>query len=273
LLTIFSIPKSFDGDAGPIQWNAIRSWAAIPGARVVLLGDEAGVAEAAAALAAAHVGGIATNEHGTPRLDDAFARLEETADESVRCFVNADIILYEDMVPAVGAVRAWREQFLVVGRTTDLEVGEDVRDPADRARLRDRARVEGRSRGATAIDYFVFTPGLFGEIPPFVVGRARFDNWLVWRARARGVVVDASDAISAIHQHHDYGHIEGGQEAAHFGVEADRNLQLAGGKSRLFTIHDASHVLGPDLRVRRNVGGMLRIRENVRKAAWKLSRR
>ena len=139
--------------------------------------------------------------------------------------------------------------------------------------MRGRALAEGASRGATAIDYFVFTAGLFDPVPPFVVGRARFDNWLVWRARERGIVVDASRAVVAVHQRHDYGHVRGGLDEAHFGVEAERNLELAGGKRHLYTIHDASHRLTADRQLRRNLGATGRMRENLRKIAWKLSRR
>jgi hypothetical protein len=141
-----------------------------------------------------------------------------------------------------------------------------------RSALRERALATGTSRGATAIDYFVFTAGLFDPMPPFVVGRARFDNWLVWRARQRGMVVDASAAVVAVHQSHDYGHVPGGQDEAHFGEEAEANFALTGGSRTIFTIHDASHRLTANGSVRRNLGAVFRARETARKAAWKLRR-
>ena len=87
------------------------------------------------------------------------------------------------------------------------------------------------------------------------------------------MVLDATQAILAVHQRHDYGHVPGGFEEAHFGVEADRNLELAGGKRRLYTIHDASHRLTADGRIRRHLGSTGRLRENARKLVWKLGRR
>lgn len=275
MLTIFSIPKAFDGHIGTIQRNALRSWCALPGVEVVLVGDENGVREEAADVGALHVDRVAVNESGTPRLDDAFARVEGIARRPLRCFVNADIVLLDDFLPAVRAAHAVGAPFLVVGATTDVAVTErlDLAATKVRAALAARAREEGRSRGATAIDYFVFTPRLFDPIPPFVVGRARFDNWLVWRARSRGIVIDASDAVTAVHQRHDYSHLAGGHDEAHLGGEAARNQELAGGKSRIFTIHDASHRLTPQLQMRRNLGSLLRVRENARKVAWKLRHR
>ncbi len=249
-----------------IQWNALRSWCALPDVQVVLVGDEAGVAAAAHEIGVEHVGGIAVSGSGTPLLDDAFARVESIARKPLRCFVNADIIFGEDLPAATRRVANAASAFLLVGETIDVAAPE----PTDPETLVRRARAEGRSRGATAIDYFVFTPGLFDPIPPFAIGRARFDNWLVWRARQRAKVVDATSAVLAVHQRHDYAHIAGGQDEAHFGVEAARNLALAGGKRRLYTIHDASHRLDASLRLRRNLGAAFRLRENARKAAWKL---
>jgi hypothetical protein len=50
MISIFSAPKPFiEPHIAVIQRNAIRSWKAI-GAEVILVGDDAGVAEAAADL-------------------------------------------------------------------------------------------------------------------------------------------------------------------------------------------------------------------------------
>ena len=275
MLTVFSIPKAFDGHLGTIQCNAVRSWASLGDeVQVVLVGDEAGVAAAARELGVEHVPDVALSEQGTPRIDDAFARVDAVAEHPLRCFVNADVILLDDVLPAVTSVRAAFDRFLIVGETRDLEIRERLAlNGAGGAELRRRALDEGRSRGPTAIDYFVFTAGLFDPVPPFVVGRARFDNWLVWRARERGPVVDATRAVVAVHQRHDYAHVAGGFDEAHFGGEARRNEELAGGSGRIYTIFDASHRLRPDGAVRRHAGAAFRIRERARKAAWKLSQR
>ena len=169
------------------------------------------------------------------------------------------MILFHDLLAAAGDVAAAARRFLIVGQTLDVEA------PADR----EDALRRGAPRGAAALDWFVFPPGLYGEVPPFAVGRACFDNWLVWKGRREGIVVDATSEVAAAHQPHAYEHLEGGKDEAYYGVEAARNLELAGGKSRLYTIHDASHVLR-DGRLHRNLGAPLRWRENIRKAAWKL---
>jgi hypothetical protein len=259
MLTIASVPKPFLGAIGEIQRRAVASWTALDGVQVVLLGDEEGVAEAARDAGAVHVPDLARTDHGTPRLDSAFAAADRVARHPLRCFVNADVILFDDLPAAARAVSTSAERFLIVGQTLDLHEPRDREDALDR----------GRRRGAAALDWFVFPAGLYADVPPFAIGRACFDNWLVWRARQDAIVVDATADVVAVHQHHDYAHVAGGKAGAYYGEEAARNLELAGGKSRLYTLHDASHVLrGGELH--RNLGAPLRWRENVRKAAWKL---
>jgi hypothetical protein len=276
VLTLFSIPKPFEDLVDTIQRNALRSWCALDGVEVLVLGDEPGTADTAAEFGVQHLGGLVTNERGTPRLDDAFARVEATARYPLRCFVNADIVFLDDFRPALQSVQASLSDFLAVGETREVAVIEalPLDEPEGRVDLRRRALAEGRSRGATAIDYFVYSEGLFGSLPPFVVGRAGFDNWLVWSARAGGAaVVDMTRAVLAVHQSHDYSHVPGGQNEAHFGVEAARNLSLAGGKRQLYTIYDASYRLAGDGRMRRNLAATFRLRENARKASWKVRHR
>jgi hypothetical protein len=275
MLTVFAIPKAWNGRVATIQRNAVRSWRALrDDVQVVLLGDEPGTAAAAAELGALQIPGLARNELGTPRIDDAFARVDQFAAHPLRLFVNADIVLLDDFVPAVERVARSFERFLIVGETRDLEVDEELEleDASARAELRERALNEGQGRGATAVDYFAFSAGLFDPVPAFVVGRARFDNWLVWRARQRGVVVDATKAVVGVHQRHDYAHVPGGFTEAHFGPEAAANAELAGGGSRAYTIYDASHRLRGDGSLARYPGSVLRVRERARKAAWKIGR-
>jgi hypothetical protein len=260
VLTVFSVPKPFGGRIGEIQRRAVESWLSIgPDVQVLLLGDERGTAEAAREAGAEHIPELTRTAHGTPRLDSAFAAADAAARHRLRCFVNADVVLFDDLPAAEAHVSRGHDRFLIVGQT--LDVGE--------AGTREDALAHGRRRGAAALDYFLFPAGLYADVPPFAIGRACFDNWLVWRARQDAVVVDATADVVAVHQRHDYAHVDGGQAQVYYGEEAARNLELAGGKSRLYTLHDASHVLRGG-RLRRNPGAPLRWRENVRKAGWKL---
>ena len=249
MLTLFSVPKPFRGDIDAIQRRAVESWCTL-GVQVVLLGNEEGVAEAARELGAQHVAGLERTPRGTPRLDSAFALVDGVARFPLRSFVNADVILGKDLLAATRVVADAASHFLVVGQSFE----------------------DGMPRGAAALDWFVFPAGNFGEIPPFAIGRACFDNWLIWRGRQVGIVVDATRDVRAVHQAHGYDHVVGGMDEVYYGEEAARNLDLAGGKRRLYTLHYASHVLASG-ELRRNYGAPLRWRENVRKLAWKVDRR
>src|SRR5258708_5802556 len=115
-LTVFSIPKPFvEGHVSLIQRNALDSWRQLgPDVEVLLMGDDDGVAEAAAEYGVKHVGAAATNEYGTPLLDWAFRSAAEHASGEVVCYVNADIVLLDDFLAAVR--RLPRSAYLAVGR-------------------------------------------------------------------------------------------------------------------------------------------------------------
>jgi len=269
VLTLFTVPKPFRGHIGDIQLNALESWRALdPAAQVVLVGDEDGVEDAARETGVDHVGGLARNERGTPRLDSAFELVEDVARHSLWCFVNADIVLLDDFLPTVARVAVRFRSFLLVGESRDLSVaaGALLGDPAVRRSLRQRALADGRRRGYAALDYFVFPRGHFGDLPPFLIGRACFDNWLVWRARQRGPVVDATRKIVTVHQSHDYAHVAGGLEEAYYGEEAQYNERLAGGRAYIYSLHDATHRLGRNGLLYRYLGSTFRAREGVRAA-------
>lgn len=112
---------------------------------------------------------------------------------------------------------------------------------------------EGKNRGPWGIDYFIFPREFFNNLPPFALGRAYYDNWLIWKAlNLKGSVVDATDRITAIHQNHDYSHVSGGWHEAYRGKEVIENVRIGGGLSRRYCIYDATHFLTP-LGLKRNL--------------------
>lgn len=247
MLTLFAIPKPFRGHVGVIQRNAIGSWARLGrGARVVLFGDEEGTAEVARELRLDHVPDVARNEFGTPLVSALFHAAREISAHDALCYVNSDIVLLSDFLPAVERVRARARRFLMVGECWNLDLPAPLPfdDPSWPAQILRRVSQSAVRRGTSYIDYFVFSRHLYAEIPPFAVGRAGFDNWLVWKARALGAtVVNATPVVTAVHQQHDYAHVRGGRAWSYRGPEAVRNVELAGGPRHLYGIDDASRVL------------------------------
>lgn len=248
MLTIFSIPKPFRGHSDLIQRNAITSWTRLsPRPEIILLGNEDGTAETARRLALLHVPDVRCNGYGTPLLNDVFEKAQGLVTRGALCYVNADILLLSDFAKAVEQVASWRDRFLMVGRRTNLDVNrlQDFDSPECEAQLRRLASEKGKDGGEWAIDYFVFTPGLYPSIPPFAVGRPAFDNWLIWMARSsKAPVVDASAVVLAIHQNHDYSHHPQGEAGAKAGEEALGNRKLAG-EGHTYTLDYTSHKLTP----------------------------
>ena len=245
-VTLFTAPKPCRGEFARIQRNALRSWAELgPTCSVIVLGDEEGLGELAAEVGATHVAGVACTEQGTPLVSELFARAEELSDSQTLCYINADIVLLDDFLPTLERCFDLRPRAMVVGQRHDLDLDGDLAiAPGWQQRLRARASRKGALRGADAIDYFAYPYGGLGPMPPFAIGRPKWDNWTLFRARRRGLaLIDATGAITAIHQNHDYSHHPSGREGARLGAEARRNLELSGGELHWFTLEDASHVV------------------------------
>ncbi len=209
LLTLFATPKRFDGHIATIQRNAIESWTRMrPRPEIILFGHERGTGEIAAEFGLRHVPEVKCNQWGTPLISDLFAQAESIGQGSVVCYVNSDIVLFDDFQQALARVAAWSDHFLMVGRRTDLDIKDLVGFQTDWAsEVRSRALREGQLQIARSIDYFAFSRGLYPSIPALAIGRFWWDNWLLWKARDLGAnVVDATRAVLVVHQNHDYSH-------------------------------------------------------------------
>jgi hypothetical protein len=137
----------------------------------------------------------------------------------------------DDFGEAIESVAGRFSQFLMVGRRWDIHIGEKIDFCAEdwRRRLTERVRREGTHHAPTGIDYFAFKKGLWPEIPPMALGRNVWDNWLAREPLLVGrPVIDASGAVTIVHQNHDFSHVAGGKNSASFRIEQQRNIELAG---------------------------------------------
>jgi hypothetical protein len=255
LLTLFAMPKPFDDHIGIIQRNAVTSWTRItPRPEVILFGDEEGTARIAQKLGVRHVPHVKRNDKGTPLLNDLFEQAQNLASNSSVAYVNADIILFDDFAEAAARVAAWRPSYLMAGRRWDIDITQPIdftnEEWADR--LRGEVADRSKRRSVSWIDYFVFARGMYRDMPPLLLGRVWWDNWLVWKARQLGVpVVDSSPRVLAIHQNHAYAH-PGGFYGIWHGEEGQWNERLVNGGENARTLRDANYKLGR-FGIRRNV--------------------
>jgi len=245
ILTIFTAPKPFlNPHVINIQRNAIRCWQMLPGVEVLVVGDEPGIASSAAELGARHLPGVVCNALGTPLISSIFNLAQQAASSPLLVYANADMLFTQDLLDAAQQLQAQARHFLMVGQRWDLDVPLPLEYSADwQDELRRIVHSQGHLHRTAGSDYFLFPRGLFTEIPGFAVGRAGWDNWMIYHARTQGwPVIDATSSILAIHQNHDYSHLPGGQP--HYNLpESNENTALAGGAVNLYTLLDTNRQL------------------------------
>jgi hypothetical protein len=243
MLTLFTTPKPFYGHIDVIQRNALKSWTLLgPDVEVIVFGDDQGAAEVCRQMGLRHEPHVERKENGTKGLRSIFGRAQEIARYERVCYCNCDVILTRDFRRALETAAAWRQKFLMIGRRWDVEVTEpiDFCDPEWPAALVERTQRDGFQRLYYNIDYFVFPRGLYRNIPELVIGRNWWDQWLVWQAGAAGAsVIDASDAVCAVHQNHDYSYHPQGLAGVWYDQATQENFRQAGGWGRLNTMEDA----------------------------------
>jgi len=250
LLTLFTAPKPFvDPHITVIQQNMLRNWLALGDqVEVVVIGDEPGIAENCQALGLLHQPGVHCNENGTPLISSIFALAREVNASPFLAYANADILFLPNLLKVLAAVAEEKERFLAVGQRWDV----DITQPFDFStgwdvRLREFALASGILHKQTGSDYFIFPRSCFREIPDFAVGRAGWDNWMIFKARwEHWPVIDFSPSVMVVHQNHDYRHLPGG--VRHYRLpETDKNVQIGGGRRTIFTLKDVTHIAEDDV--------------------------
>ncbi len=246
LLTLFSAPKPFiNPHIALIQRNAIGSWLSLGDAvEVYLVGDEPGIAEVASELGVRQLAPVARNPQGTPLVSSIFTLARQASASPLLAYVNADILLLPDFPVAAQNVSRQMERFLLIGQRWDLDVAEPLEFMSGwELRLLEQVRQRGRLHPPAGSDYFIFPRSLFTDMPDFAIGRAGWDNWMIYYARQHGwPVVDGTPSIRVVHQSHDYSHLPGNRP--HYDhPESQQNQALAGGAGNLFMVLDSDYQL------------------------------
>ena len=183
---IFTLPKPFTDDhIATIQFNAIKSWTlSNADSDIFLLGDEAGIKEVSDELRVQHLQHIAYNNHGTPLLNSAFQIAAQHTNARDMVYTNADMIYLQ----AFGNItnKLPLSSFLIIGRRTDLDISKRLKfSNGWQEELEDSISREGKLHATCGIDYFVFQKETWKDFPPFVVGRAGWDNGFIYLAKRK----------------------------------------------------------------------------------------
>jgi len=229
---------------------------------VLLIGEEQGLVEAAAEHHVPLLSDVERNDSGTPLVNSIFSLASHTSQSPFLVYVNADILLLPDIIDATQQVQInlktrqpkqletepaslySEKQFLMIGQRWDLEVSRPIDfSPGWDQRLREEVRTSARLHRPAGSDYFVYPRSAFTKMPEFAIGRAGWDNWMIFHARQQGwPVIDATQSVMIVHQNHDYSHLPGG--APHYDLdESQHNTKLAGGLAHMYMVLDANQQL------------------------------
>ena len=245
-ITLFSAPKPFtDPHIATIQHNAVRSWSLLPDVDVILLGEETGLAEAARELGVKHIPHVERNANGTPLISSMIELARENSSSDLLCIINADMILMPDFVEAARTLRLKRDPFVLLSQRWDLDVTQPIEFTQGwQNRLLSMVHRQGILHRPAGSDFFLFPRSCYTSIPDFTIGRAGWDNWMIYKARREGwPVIDCTPSVMIVHQNHDYSHLPGGRPHYEH-PDTNENIRLAGGQANIrYTILDATHQL------------------------------
>jgi hypothetical protein len=174
-----------------------------------------------------------------------FQLAHENSNSDLLCIINADMILMPDFVEAAKQVKKQKTNFVLLSQRWDLDVAQPLEFTEGwQNRLRSIVHGQGQLHRPAGSDFFLFPKSCYTDVPNFAIGRAGWDNWMIYKARKEGwPVIDCTPSVMIVHQNHDYSHLPGGQ-AHHTLPETNENIRLAGGEANIrYTILDSTHRL------------------------------
>ncbi|MEP6896528.1 MAG: hypothetical protein ABI986_13050 [Chloroflexota bacterium] len=255
-ITLFSAPKPFTNPhIAMIQRNAIQSWTLLPNVEIILLGEETGLAEAAKELGVKHLPNVARNESGTPLISSMFQLARENSNSDLLCIINADMILMPDFVEAALESHSLlskkrkqapsRQNFVLLSQRWDSDITQPIEFINGwQEKLRNTVYASGSLHRPAGSDFFLFPRSCYIDIPNFTIGRAGWDNWMIYKARKESwAVIDCTPSVMIVHQNHDYSHLPAGKPHYEH-PDTNENIRLAGGQANIrYTILDSTHQL------------------------------
>ena len=243
MLTLFTTCRPFDNqDFTCIQRNAMTSWSHLkPLPEVLVMGIECGVKEMCEELGYRHVPDIEYSDHGTPMLDSMMSKAEELASNPHLLLVSCDVVLFQDTMKALEALKEDISEFCACVRKkqqrtiTELDFSKDW-ESVVRRNLRWNLITSG--------DFYMYPKGYWDHIPEFIVGRTACDSWLFHEASRKESLVDLTQAVEIIDYQHRYTHRPKGWE-----LETKQNQVLCDGRKA--DIRNANWVMQDNFKLRR----------------------
>jgi hypothetical protein len=174
-----------------------------------------------------------------------FQLARENSNSDLLCIINADMILMPDFLEAARRSRFQRDKFVLLSQRWDLDITQPINFTEGwQNRLRSTVHRQGQLHRPAGSDFFLFAKSCYTDIPNFTIGRAGWDNWMIYKACKEGwAVIDCTPSVMIVHQNHDYSHLPGGMPHYEH-PDTNENIRLAGGQANVrYTILDATHQL------------------------------
>jgi hypothetical protein len=245
-ITLFSAPKPFlDPHIALIQKNAIQSWRQLGNkVEVVLIGEEQGVRQVAKDFGVKFIPDVRRNKEGTPLISSMFELARSVNHSPLMAIINTDIIVLPDFLDVSEKVSMQTEKFVLAGQRWDLNDKNAFQFKKGwETFIKEYLKKQGRRHPPAGSDYFIFPRTCYQSMPDFAIGRAGWDNWMIFKARwEHWKMIDATEVVTVIHQAHGYSHLPNGK-THHKIPETFENIRLAGGKRVIFTLADANYTL------------------------------
>lgn len=218
------------GEFDRIQRNSVLSWLNLsPDIRVLIYGvEEEGVDDFVQELQAEYgdrVSGVLSHnlrdEKGILLVNEVWNDAWSRAESEYFVWTTADVIYLQDFIKSIELCSEAFQEFMMVGRKTNIPTefklffSDSWQDGIRRV-----AQVDGKGHAA-GVEYFVckFDKNYLQDMPPFQIGRLRYDNWMMWKPIATGIpTVDSTDYNLVIHQHHSWKPIEKHETAKNRGL-------------------------------------------------------
>ncbi|CAI5473379.1 unnamed protein product [Closterium sp. Yama58-4] len=237
-LTIFCAPKPYSSIVDPSDPNpdsqrrALLSWLRLsPPPKIVLFGNDTSFHELArpfpAQISVEPL--IDSNFYGVPQFHSMVARAQ-AASTDISMIINGDIILLNDVMLALQKTHGTFQHWVMTAARWDMpedfpySFEPQMWGQRGLARGRSHAAMEEEIRGFVrdigtlhtygGVDFWAWNndspaPLFDGVMPPFSFGRGKYDNWFTHEivVAGRRTMVDASEAVTAIHVAHSYSHV------------------------------------------------------------------
>ncbi len=206
MITFFTTFK----DISRAESNAVNSWLALSeDAEVIIFTETIGTSDLFSSNRVWYNRNFQRHESGLPLLNSIFEEASRVSKFDLLCYCNSDIILLSEFIRLAKFVKRLSKSFLVVSQRIDLNVSSniDFNDSNAINEINDLVIASGKLHPPYGSDIFLFKKNQYNQrnMPPLVVGRPGWDNWMIYDARRRfNMLIEIkSDSVPVIHQNHE----------------------------------------------------------------------